>query len=1044
MKHQTRLQLLLALTLTLASLGARAFQRPDHEELPDLDVRRHKATGTNTPSAAPEAGVQRLQSHIPDLRVGRDERQHLPCFLSRGIGFLTGPEGTGPVIAKATLAALSSHDPYRVTKAFLNDHPDVFGHDASVLTNAVVTRDYVWKNNGLRTTVWEQQLDGIPVFEATIQSHVTQNGELVNLSSRFVPDPARTAGAHSPELTAVQAEAGAAQSFGETNQILAEMAPKLLWLPMDAATLRLCWDVTLTVKSRGETFRVLVDAQTGEVLVRRCLTTYLSTASYRVFTSDSPSPFSPGWSTLVTNQPPTVSRTLVTIDALSTNASPDGWLPDGSTETLGNNVDAHTDRNADNLPDLPRPQGTVARVFDFPLDLASHPTNSSAASVVQLFYWCNWMHDRLYDLGFDEAAGNFQTDNYGRGGVGGDAVQADGQDGSGVNNANMTTLPDGIAPRMQMYLWNGATPNRDGDLDAEIVLHEYTHGLSWRLVGGGVGISALQTSGMGEGWSDFYALALLSEAGDDPNGCYALGAYTGHLFGGQPESYYFGIRRYPYSTDLKKNPLTFGHISQMVYDGSIPRNPTMTSTQQQSPAEVHNLGEVWCSALWEVRAQLIATHGFVTGNQLALQLVTDGMKLAPPNPNFLQARDAILQADLVDNGGTNHNTLWTAFAKRGMGFSATCLDSSTTANAVEAFDNGDGLQAAPEAGFTTSGGKGGAFSPSCQTYTLTNAGTTSLAWAAVHAQSWLDVAPPSGVLATGATVMVSVCLNSAANALNVGSYPDLLAFSNTVTGAIQPRSVVLDVLPTQRAFYFSFDTDPGWTKSGTWAFGHPNGLGGNGGGIYGFADPTSGATGTNVYGVNLNGNYATTVGAQFNLTSGALNLTGKSNCVLQFQRWLNTDASLFVQAEIYVSTNGTAWTRLWASGLGTMDSAWGKQHYNLSALADNQPTVYLRWAYRVLKTGALPMSGWNIDDVEILADAAPVILLPRLDLQLTQTNTALLSWPTNSAGFVLQQNSDLTTTNWVDLANPVTVAGTNHQVTIPLVGENEFFRLKLP
>ncbi len=380
-----------------------------------------------------------------------------------------------------------------------------------------------------------------------------------------------------------------------------------------------------------------------------------------------------------------------------------------------------------------------------------------------------------------------------------------------------------------------------------------------------------------------------------------------------------------------------------------PRNPTMTSTQQQSPAEVHNLGEVWCSALWEVRANLISKHGFAAGNQLVLQLVTDGMKLSPANPNFLQARDAIIQADLVDNGGTNRNALWAGFAKRGMGFSATCSDSSTTANAVEAFDNGDDLHATADTAFATSGGKGGTFSPSCQTYTLTNTGAAPLAWAAVHAQSWFDVAPASGVLATGATVTASVCLNASANALNVGSYTDTLAFSNTLTGAVQLRVVALEVLPTQRAFYFAFDTDAGWTKSGTWAFGHPNGLGG-GGGIYGFPDPTSGATGAYVYGVNLNGNYSTTVGAQFNLTSGALNLTGKTNCVLQFQRWLNTDASLFVQAEIYVSTNNAAFTRIWASGLGAMDGAWSKQHYNISAIADNQPTVYLRWSYRILRT----------------------------------------------------------------------------------------------
>src|SRR5262249_35027506 len=156
-----------------------------------------------------------------------------------------------------------------------------------------------------------------------------------------------------------------------------------------------------------------------------------------------------------------------------------------------------------------------------------------------LFYLCNWMHDRLYEIGFTEAAGNFQNNNFGRGGAGNDAVQADAQDGSGSDNANFTPTPDGSPPRIQMYIFTGPTPDRDGDFDAEVVLHEYTHGLSSRLVGGGVGISALQTGGMGEGWSDWYALTLLSEPGDDLAGNYAVGGYVTYQLNGMTQNYYF-------------------------------------------------------------------------------------------------------------------------------------------------------------------------------------------------------------------------------------------------------------------------------------------------------------------------------------------------------------------------------------------------------------------------------------------------------------------------------------------------------------------------
>lgn len=150
--------------------------------------------------------------------------------------------------------------------------------------------------------------------------------------------------------------------------------------------------------------------------------------------------------------------------------------------------------------------------------------------------------------------GNFQTNNFGLGGNGNDAVQADAQDGSGTNNANFSTPADGSPGRMQMYVFTGPTPDRDGDFDDEIVIHEYCHGLSNRLVSGGVGMSALQSRGMGEGWSDFYGLCLLSQAGDDVEACYAAGGYATYQLGGLTSNYYYGIRHYPYTTDMYSAP----------------------------------------------------------------------------------------------------------------------------------------------------------------------------------------------------------------------------------------------------------------------------------------------------------------------------------------------------------------------------------------------------------------------------------------------------------------------------------------------------------
>lgn len=626
---------------------------------------------------------------MPGVRVDFDEALGSPKFVASTRGFLA-----------------AGSDSQQVVRTFVEEHSAMFGHGAGALAEARLARDYETPHNGMHTFVWQQELDGVRVFESTFQAHVTKAGELVNVASRFVPDTAAAAVKPTQVIDVKKAISAAGTDVGESvppaqiaenappegpsrkqrfrSTRLLEVSAEHVWLPIDEGSLRLAWEVTFTSKSRGEMFRSLVDIETGRVLIRQGLTEYISNASYRVFTSDSPTPMSPGLATPGTTQPAEAARTLVTLSAFDTTASPNGWIDDGVNETRGNNVDAHLDLNADDVADTPRPQGSPSRVFDFTFDSTQAPTSYQNAAITQLFYWNNYIHDRYYQLGFTEAAGNFQNNNFSKGGVGNDAVQADAQDGSGTNNANFSTPADGSAGRMQMYVFTGPTPDRDGDFDQEVVIHEYTHGLSNRLVGGGVGISSLQPRGMGEGWSDFYALCLLSQPADDPNGVYASGAYASYQLSGLTQNYYYGIRRYPYCTDLAKNPLTFKDIdtTQASAHTGVPKSPIGGSTAN----EVHNMGEVWCVALWDARANLVAKLGAAAGNDMILQLVTDGMKLAPANPNFLQARDAIVQADLVDNAGANSLELWNAFAKRGMGASATSPSSSTTTGLVEGFD----------------------------------------------------------------------------------------------------------------------------------------------------------------------------------------------------------------------------------------------------------------------------------------------------------------------------------------------------------------------
>ena len=231
------------------------------------------------------------------------------------------------------------------------------------------------------------------------------------------------------------------------------------------------------------------------------------------------------------------------------------------------------------------------------------------------------------------------------------------------------------------------SPNRDSSFDNGVIIHEYGHGVSTRLAGGPSNASALnglQGSGLGEGWSDWWALMFTQTSDDAQMDSFPIGAY---LAG---ESSNSGIRRFPYSFDMSVNPLTLDDIDESQADVPCPSGCD----------EEHNTGEVWASALWDLNWLLIdgdggsiPAQGFDAdlyhgsgGNNLALQLVIDGIKLLPSNPTFLDGRDAILAADLALTDGANQLAIWTAFARRGMGFSATVTDSIDLVSVTEAFD----------------------------------------------------------------------------------------------------------------------------------------------------------------------------------------------------------------------------------------------------------------------------------------------------------------------------------------------------------------------
>lgn len=234
----------------------------------------------------------------------------------------------------------------------------------------------------------------------------------------------------------------------------------------------------------------------------------------------------------------------------------------------------------------------------------------------------------------------------------------------------------------------------DGDLDNGIVIHEYSHGISNRLTGGNAGAAGCLNNNEqgGEGWSDYMSLMLTTDWAKAKPTDGALPRLIGTYAFGQVAGGTNGIRTYPYSTNMSINPHTYGNIARNI------ENPERDNQGNTVPnaTEVHYIGEVWCSAIWDVTWAIIQQEGTINpdiynvagggGNVKALQLVMAAMKLQACSPGFLDARNAILKADEILFNNAHKCTIWSAFAKRGMGYSAVQGSSNSTTDQVEKFD----------------------------------------------------------------------------------------------------------------------------------------------------------------------------------------------------------------------------------------------------------------------------------------------------------------------------------------------------------------------
>jgi extracellular elastinolytic metalloproteinase len=751
------------------------------------------------------------------------------------------------------------------------------------LQNLRISSAYVDRISGASLVYAQQTYKGVDVFNA-IQTYAFKNQNLVSAAGARIAKmdelanvknikPAVTAeksvGIAASELKlAAPALLGAPKQtaglqefdFGKLDISSVNVKSRLIWLTDESVkTATLTWQVEIQPKNAGDYWLVNIDASKGVVISKINLNLTcnwgsparveeavnnnftqnavaddntesieaINSAKYKVIAYPAENVNVPGGT-------PSVQTNPWLLAGAGNNSGTLTWNYDGTTtydSSEGNNVLAQEDQNGNNGFGLgahsSKPPPNL--VFNYTPNFNQDPTTATNLqfALTNLFYWNNIMHDIAYQYGFDEVSGNFQANNLSRGGLGNDYVFADGQDGSGTNNANFATPPDGSNPRMQMFLFDGvpsttvikpaqyagkktstesafSTANKlanvgpvqnkvvlyaddatdtvhlactppvnptqlagkialidrgtcsfttkvlnaqnagaiaaivadnvteypiamggtdntitipavmvsqvtgdsmklvlgltpglvvklasgvrlDGDLDNSVISHEFTHGISNRLTGGPNNTSCLgNKEQMGEGWSDYDALMVTQNWATttlaDSSKQRTIGTY---VLGQAPDGP--GIRVYPYSHNFAVNPWTYDSLklSSRFSNNILLLDP-------------HIVGEVWCNMLWVMTWDIAQQFGTVNPNlynaagngfnNVALQLVIEGLKLQPCSPGFVDGRNAILKADTLLYGGIHSNAIWIAFASRGLGYSASEGSSNNIKDGVAAYD----------------------------------------------------------------------------------------------------------------------------------------------------------------------------------------------------------------------------------------------------------------------------------------------------------------------------------------------------------------------
>ncbi|MGK0637859.1 T9SS-dependent M36 family metallopeptidase [Schleiferia thermophila] len=350
------------------------------------------------------------------------------------------------------------------------------------------------EKTGLTYAYWQQFHQAVPVFNAVISSVYDKNGKIRVANSNAVRQLSQKYQRASHVLQAEYAVKSAFEYLGiqkPVPRIVAkdndglrirfehdgisheEIWAEKYWLVSDESLVPV-WNVIVQPIGTADWWNIRIDASSGKFLEKNNWTVECAPENtfgrVRTFSHNKGKPMhksSPKKGALTGatyhvyglphESPNHGPRTYVT-DPQDSIASPYGWHTRNTTNlkeftiTRGNNVHAYEDQNNSNSPGF-SPDGGDSLFFDFPVNFSAPPIQSMPAAVTNLFYMNNIAHDVFYQYGFTEAAGNFQVNNYGRGGIGNDEVRAEAMDGGGTNNANFSTPPDGQRPRMQMYLW---------------------------------------------------------------------------------------------------------------------------------------------------------------------------------------------------------------------------------------------------------------------------------------------------------------------------------------------------------------------------------------------------------------------------------------------------------------------------------------------------------------------------------------------------------------------------------------------------------------